>query len=351
MPAPVVLHILSSSGREGTGIARVVSSLHRHIARDEFDLRVCFVGTDGPLAVEFQRSGIPADVVSWRHPGRDPVGLLRLLRHIRRVHPDVLHFHWGGPHIRQFAAKFTGAKIVQHMHSMLDESSPAAGSISSAHADAVVAISKAVASCSAHPRTRVIYSGVEIDAASHSRTAAANIIGSAGRLAPVKGIAHLLHAIALLRAEFPLLHLEIAGDGPQRGELEALSVSLGLGENVRFLGWVEPLRPVMQQWSLLVQPSLEEGLSLTALEAMACGLPVIASRVGGLPEVVEEGCTGYLVPPADPRSLADGIKHLLTDASTRDLMAINAYARVQERFQAREMAAHTASLYGELLAK
>jgi Glycosyl transferases group 1 len=104
----------------------------------------------------------------------------------------------------------------------------------------------------------------------------------------------LIRAVALLRLEFPTLRLEIAGAGPQREDLEGEVERLGLRGSVRLLGWQRDLGPLFQSWDIFAMPSLEEGFGMAALEAMADGLPVVATSVGGLPEVIEDGQTATL---------------------------------------------------------
>jgi len=107
---------------------------------------------------------------------------------------------------------------------------------------------------------------------------------------------------------------------PERSTLEREVQLLGMGGKVRFLGWVEGLAPVLARWDVFVLPLLEEGAGLAALEAMAAGLPVIATAVGGIPEIVEDGRTGWLVPPGDPGALGERIHSLLRKPDTRRAM-------------------------------
>ena len=117
----------------------------------------------------------------------------------------------------------------------------------------------------------------------------------------LKGIDFLLSAAAVLRREFPGLRVEIAGSGPQHEKLGKMATQVGLGGQVKFLGWIDNLNSVLPRWDVFVMPSLEEGFGIAALEAMAAGLPVVATSVGGLPELIEDGKTGWLVPPAMTR--------------------------------------------------
>ena len=158
----------------------------------------------------------------------------------------------------------------------------------------------------------MIYPGINVSDFSVPRTAHGGVvIGTACRLELIKGLNYLIEALAVLAPEFPDLRLEIAGDGSLRGDLEQNSRQLGVSGIVSFLGWREDLPSVMAGWDIFVLPSLDEGFGVAALEAMAAGLPVIASAVGGLCELVQNGETGWLVPPAAPAKLAQRVRELI----------------------------------------
>lgn len=135
------------------------------------------------------------------------------------------------------------------------------------------------------------------------------VLGGVGRLSREKGFDVLIRAMA----ELPQAVLELAGDGPCRAELEALARRLGLAERVRFLGWHPCPAEVMSAWDVVVVPSRREGFGLVALEAMLAGVPVVASRVGGLPELVRDRQTGLLFDPENPSELADAVREVLSD--------------------------------------
>ncbi|HQY89676.1 MAG TPA: glycosyltransferase, partial [Tepidisphaeraceae bacterium] len=126
---------------------------------------------------------------------------------------------------------------------------------------------------------------------------------------------------------------------------------LKLTNHVEFLGEVRDVPALLHRASLFVLPSLTEGVPLTVLEAMACGLPVVATRVGGTPEALADGITGLLVPPGDPRQLADALLRIHNDASMAQRMGLAGRARVETLFDVRTMVASYESLYEEVLAE
>ena len=129
------------------------------------------------------------------------------------------------------------------------------------------------------------------------------------QLFPRKGIRFLIEAAAKLKPRFPDLQVVVAGDGFERPDLIKLAESLGVGQDVTFLGWVpnSELPPYYRAAAVSVIPSLEEGFGIPAAEAMGCETPVVASDAGGLPEVVEHGVTGLVVPRGDSTALAEAI--------------------------------------------
>jgi glycosyltransferase involved in cell wall biosynthesis len=219
----------------------------------------------------------------------------------------------------------------------------------------VVATSQAVARQVVDGAARVIYPGVAVPRdyppALRRRAASEIILGTAGRLIELKGLEYLLHAMATLRGEFPGLRMEIAGSGPQRAKLEQMVEHLGLPGHVKFLGWVDDLNTVLPRWDIFVMPSLEEGFGISALDAMAAGLPVVATRVGGVPELIEDGRTGWLVAPRDAEALASRLRLLVGNPEQRFNLGAAGFAHVRDHFSAAQMTENFAQLYDELLAE
>ncbi|HEX2186003.1 MAG TPA: glycosyltransferase family 4 protein, partial [Chloroflexota bacterium] len=166
-----------------------------------------------------------------------------------------------------------------------------------------------------------------------------------GRLTPQKGHAVLLEAIALARRAVPRLTLALAGDGPLREELLAQATRLGLGQAVRFLGKWHDVPRLLSCADVLVQPSTFEGLPLAVLEGMAAALPAVVADVVGSNETVVPGESGLIVPPNDPRELAQAIQRILEDPALARRLGTAARLRAEQEFTAPLMAKRTQAVY------
>jgi glycosyltransferase involved in cell wall biosynthesis len=178
---------------------------------------------------------------------------------------------------------------------------------------------------------------------------ASPLIGAAGRLVALKGFIHLIRAVPVLRRSFPQVRLQIAGDGPELRSLQAEAARCAVQDCVEFLGWRPNLAQLFSSWQVFALPSLEEGFGISALEAMAAGLPVVASRVGGIPELVLDGITGCLVPAGDPAAIAAALSGLLADPQRRREMGRKGRERVKTKFSVAHMADSVSEIYDRLL--
>jgi glycosyltransferase involved in cell wall biosynthesis len=158
------------------------------------------------------------------------------------------------------------------------------------------------------------------------------VVGYVGRFVPIKDLPTLIHAFALLLKSVPAATLVMAGDGPVRAELEALVEELHLRDRVRFLGWSTALGALYATFDICAMSSRNEGTPVAIIEAMAAARPVVATRVGGVPDVVEDGFTGLLVPAADPEALARALLVLANDPDRRRALGQAARASVAARF-------------------
>lgn len=184
-------------------------------------------------------------------------------------------------------------------------------------------------------RYRIVHCGVAPDLyRGESRAASGKDVLFIGRLSQVKGMAVLIDAFARVAPQHPDAQLALVGDGPERAALERQVEALGLAARVRFLGFVSQQRVAeeLARSDVLVLPSFAEGLPVVLMEAGAAGMPVITTRIAGIPELVEDGVTGFVVPPGDMLSLAERLDQLLGDPDCRARMGAAARARVEEDF-------------------
>lgn len=150
------------------------------------------------------------------------------------------------------------------------------------------------------------------------------LVGTVSRSRPVKGLTHLVEAAARVAAVRPDVRWLVVGGGPQMQQLQDLAKALGVVDRIFFEGVREDIPDLLHAMDIFVLPSLSEGFGLAAMEAMASGLPVVCSRVGGLPELVSHEETGLLVPPGDSAALAEGVLRLLADRDLRERLAARA---------------------------
>jgi glycosyltransferase involved in cell wall biosynthesis len=176
------------------------------------------------------------------------------------------------------------------------------------------------------------------------------VVGTAGRLEPVKGPEFLIEAAKDILSNYPQTYFVFAGDGPLKQRLERKAYELGINTNMRFLGWRNDVTRVISVYDIFVFPSLNEGMGRVLVEAMALGKPVVASNVGGIPDLVTHGKTGFLVPPKDPGQLARYIQVLIEDEGKRKRLG-QAGKEMALNFKIEIMVKKIAELYDELLVK
>ncbi len=175
------------------------------------------------------------------------------------------------------------------------------------------------------------------------------LVGVVARLQPEKGIANFLKAAARISSSCPEARFLVVGDGPLREELLRLANRLGLRERVRFLGHRADARDLIGLLDVLAVPSLTEGTPLTVLEAMAAGVPIVASAVGGVPDQVRHGKEGLLVPPEDPAALGDALLELLQDPGLARRLGEAARRRADSEFAHATMVQRIEAVYGAAL--
>ena len=179
--------------------------------------------------------------------------------------------------------------------------------------------------------------------------AGSRIVAGVGRLNPQKNFGLFLDIAAQLAARFPNVHFLLAGDGPEEKMLREKAAALGIASRILFSGYVSNTRLVYLAADVLLMPSRYEGLPMTLLEAMAMGLPVVASKLDGIAEVIGDGEEGFLVPPADAALFVERTASLLTDAELSSCIAKNARAKIEARFSVERMTSAVEDIYDRFL--
>jgi glycosyltransferase involved in cell wall biosynthesis len=349
-----VLHV--SFGLNVGGQEKLLVELARRGDRSRFALTFVSLGDRGELAGDLETCG--ARVIAMGEPsGLKPRLVYRLARLFRRLRPDVLHTHdhralfYAGP-----AAWLVRVPLlINTRHGRNCHFTPrqvAVGRHLARLVDRYVCVSddvkaQCVAEGIARSRLLTIKNGIDVEQFAFTGPCPGGPIVAVARLSSEKDVANLVRAAALAAQRVPALRVEVAGGGPCLDDLKRLAARLNVGDRIAFLGEVRDVRALLCHARFFVLSSRSEGIPLTVLEAMACGLPVVATRVGGLPEVVEEGVTGLLVPPADPAALADAIVRLCNDPFGRERMGRAGGRRAEELFDVRRMVAQYEALYME----
>ena len=353
-------------------------SLMRYLARlPGFECSVILFN-EGRLAEELRKLPVSLTVISEQT--FSPMGIAyRLAKALRKIRPDVIHTHkYKDSFIGTLVARSLGIPYVVRVVHGLPEPfmglrnakmvayTAADRLMTGWFVDRVVAVSsdieKVLIGMYGSNRVSCIHNGIDLEAVrvTTSREAFrrkwqipedAVVIGTVGRLVPVKGHAILLDATRILQASIGNVALVLVGDGPLRKDLEANAKRLGLEKSVIFAGQQDQSYDFMNMMDVFVLPSLHEGIPMVVLEALALQRPVVATRVGGIPEVIEHGQTGFLAEPSDASSLARLLQRLVEDLPMAVSIGKAGRTRVEEKFTARTMAGKTAELYEQVLSK
>jgi glycosyltransferase involved in cell wall biosynthesis len=206
----------------------------------------------------------------------------------------------------------------------------------------------------------VIRNGIALSNFTHSERSAvlrrdlgfppsARLVAVFSRLNPMKGVEYFLDAASIVAERFPDVRFLVAGDGGSRKELEDRARRLGLEARIVFTGFRSDVRELLSEAAISVLPSLSEGTSNTLLESMAAGLPVVATQVGGNPEVIEDGVSGLLVPPRDSAEIAAAVGRLLEDEGFARRLGQAGMRRVSELFSLSGSVQQTEHLYQRLI--
>lgn len=338
--------------------------------RSAAEMSLCILRERNAAAQSFDDAGIPVRFLG--HGRFDPRTPQHLADLVRRERIDVLHCHgYGSTNFGRIAGRLTKRPVIVHEH-MIDGAMPGyqriADRMLSASTDRAIAVSAAVADflekdrAVRRDRITVVPNGIPDDSfLPHPETIPLlraeldipdghTVVGTVGRLHPVKGHDTFLRAAAEVVASRPNTSFVIVGDGSELFPLEDLATELGIRDRVRFAGYRTDVAALIAMFDVLVVASLSEGFALTAAEAMAQAKPVVATRVGGIPEVVADGVTGRLVPPSDPSSMGKAILEVLANPQRAAAMGEQGLRLCRERFSIAANVRRFCEIYEEILA-
>ena len=354
----VVLHAQKVAGISGSEahLLQLLPDL-----RDRgWDVRFLMLHEDEPGAWDFARElearGVPLDAIRLR-ADVDPLAFGEVVTHLTRHRPKILHTHLVHADVYgQLAGTIARVPLrlsTKHGFNEFREgrffgiADRTVGSLAHVH----IAISQGLAHYLAdtegfdEENFEIVHYGITARDGVQPYAGKEPRLLCIGRLIPIKGHLVLLRALAQARARVPGVVLDVAGRGPLEPALKSVARELGIEDAVRFLGFVSPIQKALEDAAIVVVPSLGEGFGMVGLEAMERARPVIASAVGGLPEIVVDGETGLVVEPGDAEALADAVAALAGDLERAAAMGRAGRERALREFPPERSAERIEELY------
>jgi len=368
-----VLHVCDKFGVRGSsihGVSRLFSWWFPRYDKARFEVTLCGLKRPEPASRWLDAQGVPV-----HHLGRgrfDPRILKDLVTLARRRRARILHLHgYAAADFGRLAARAAGARVVLHEH-FADPRMPAyqavADRLLAPLTHRAIAVSESTRAFLVRERAvpaervRLIYNGAPLEEfaaageearrrvrAELSLPADAAVVGSIGRLNAQKGHRHLVEAAPRVLARHPSARFLLVGDGDLMDELRAQAALLGVADRVVFAGHRSDVPDVLAAVDVFCISSLYEGTPLALFEAMAAGRAVVSTAVDGCREVLADGATGILVPPADSAALASALDRVLADAGLRERLG-RAALEASRRYDVRSCVEQMEALYDEVLA-
>lgn len=365
-----VLHVIDSLDLGGA--QTLLFEICRNADQERFEVEVACMHGLGVFAGEFEKAGIKIHSLS---PGKwPPLYIPNFPRLLKRLDPDVLHFHLFGSNLiaKPLAALAGKRALVVHDHcNDAGRGNPAmlfADALTNRLASKVIAVSDSIRDFlilheGVDPdRVLTLSNGIDsqsfLPAKEGQRSLAksalglpsdALVIGGMGRLVPQKNFSRFLDVAARVLSETPSAVFVIAGTGPQEEELKAKAALLGINERVRFLGHVSDRLCLYHAFDALLMTSDFEGTPMVLLEAMSCGLPVVASAVDGIAEVCTDGHDALLVVPGDVDGFTQALSRILREEGLRKRLGMNGLNTILERYEIRGLVRRIEMVYKDVL--
>lgn len=364
-PRPRLLQLLATGGTGGA--QESYTGLLLRLDRSRYEVRALSLSA-GSAVSRVRALGLPVDVID---DADDELAVRELAAWLRREEIDLVHAHmYRAEVIGVRAAVAAGVPVIMatvHSSRVRSESDIALLASLTPSMDRLIVPSesiqrKVVGEGRVGARFAVIPNGVDLSRFASPAPAcalrrefgipaSASLLGVVARLEPEKGHRYLIEAMPTILAGAPDTWLAVVGEGSSLGPLRELASALGVAHRVIFTGRREDVSALTADLTVAVLPSLREAQGISILEAMARRVPVVASSVGGIPEVITSGVDGVLVPPADPAALAAAVLELLGDEALRRRIGEAGYATVRDRFSIDAMVRRIQAVYDEELTR
>ncbi len=362
--SPIKVLYLIDNLRVGGAQAALVGLL-RHLDRERVTPVVCSLRGGQFHREAIDALGIPVTSLKgdWLSVAAGAFSVARL---IRRNRIDIVDTRLDGARVIGYMASrllARGPKLVCHERTQITKASrplwlraPFAR-----RADMIVGVAESVTRSAMQayglPKERfaTVHNGLELESMdvappAHLRQelglpGECSLVGFGGRLVEAKGLTYLLQAIPTVLQEYPATHFVIVGDGPLRPQLRRQAAEAGIASQLTFLGLRRDMYGILKALDVYVQPSLQEGMPMVVIEAMGASLPIVATHVDGIPEVVVDGKTGLLVSERDPMALAGAIHYLLGNPDAARVMGRAGRERIEKHFTWRSVAERLEAVY------
>lgn len=368
-----ILHVIDSLDLGGA--QTVLVNIAKHLPRERFVVEVAAMHGRGVFASEIEQLGIPVHFLSNRKVPPEYLWQLPILLHVRNY--DLVHFHlFGSNWLGKPLSALCGVRaLVSHDHcndrfrhekkvavfldTLTNQLSQLVLGVSQSTCDFLTEVEGLP-----EERVRLLYNGVDTEDFVLPDVAAVlrakqklgldptrPVLGGVGRLVEQKNFFLWLEVAAAMKKRFPVLQFLLAGTGPQEAMLRQVASDFGLDKDVMFAGFVEDRQTLYHAFDVLLITSDYEGLPMTLLEAMACGVPVVASAVDGLQEILVSEQDGLLAPPGRADGFEQAVERVLQQPSLREGLVQKAREKVVTQFSAKAQVNAVAEIYEELLAE